>query len=88
MTTSVGHFTEPRWKSPPATLMLKGGGPLVVLHGVEGHGAGSPSMRPWPSTCMPQRIPAMARPTPTWMETIAHQAVFYQWFYRKPAWRG
>ena len=86
MTTSVGPFAEATVQVAHTQLYLLKGGtgqPLIVLHGVEGHEG-------WLSfheaLAEHATVYAPAHPgygqteRPAWMETITHQAVFYQWF--------
>jgi pimeloyl-ACP methyl ester carboxylesterase len=86
MTTSTGHFTEERVEVAQTQLyMLKGGTgrSLLVLHGVEGHEgwlAFHDALTEQATVYAPGHPGYGQTERPTWMETIAHQAVFYQWF--------
>lgn len=85
MTTSTG-YTEAKVKVADTELyMLKGGtgAPVLVLHGVEGfegwlqfHSA----LAERATVYAPSHPGYGQTPCPEWLETIAHQAVFYNWF--------
>ena len=94
MTTSTGRFTEETMEVGQTQLyLLKGGAgrPLIVLHGVEGHEGWLAFHEALAEQCT---VYAPAHPgygrteRPTWMETIAHQAVFYQWFLQEVGLQG
>ena len=86
MTTSTGPFTEETVEVAQTRLyMLKGGAgrPLLVLHGVEGHEgwlAFHEALAEQGTVYAPAHPGYGQTERPTWMETIAHQAVFYHWY--------
>jgi len=94
MTTSVGHFTEAMVEVASTQLyMLKGGTgrPLIVLHGVEGHEgwlAFHEALAEHAAVYAPAHPGYGQTVRPTWMETIAHQAVFYHWFLQEASLQG
>jgi pimeloyl-ACP methyl ester carboxylesterase len=94
MTTSTGHFTETMVEVAQTQLYLLNGGtgsPLLVLHGVEGHEG-------WLSVhealAQQATVYAPAHPgfaqteRPPWIETVAHQALFYHWFLQESGLQG
>jgi pimeloyl-ACP methyl ester carboxylesterase len=88
MTTTMGRFTEERVEVAQTSLyVLKGGSgrPLLVLHGVEGHEgwlAFHAALAEQATVYAPAHPGYEPTPRPEWLETIAHQAVFYHWFLR------
>jgi pimeloyl-ACP methyl ester carboxylesterase len=86
MTTSTGRFTEETTEVAQTRLyILKGGTgrPLLVLHGVEGHEgwlAFHEALAEQYTVYAPAHPGYGQTERPAWMETIAHQAVFYHWF--------
>jgi pimeloyl-ACP methyl ester carboxylesterase len=94
MTTSTGTFTEVRVKVADTQLyMLKGGmgRPLVILHGVEGHEgwlAFHDALAEQATVYAPAHPGYGQTERPAWMETIAHQAVFYHWFLQEAGLQG
>jgi pimeloyl-ACP methyl ester carboxylesterase len=86
MATTTGCFTEATVEVAQTSLyVLKGGSgrPLLVLHGVEGHEgwlALHAALAVHATVYAPAHPGYGQTPRPEWMETIAHQAVFYHWF--------
>jgi pimeloyl-ACP methyl ester carboxylesterase len=86
MTTSTGHFTEAAVEVAQTRLYLLKGGtgrPLLVLHGVEGHEgwlAFHEALAEHSTVYAPAHPGYGQTERPAWMETVAHQAIFYQWF--------
>jgi pimeloyl-ACP methyl ester carboxylesterase len=86
MTTTTGAFAEETVEVAQTRLyMLKGGSgrPLLMLHGVEGHEgwlAFHEALAAQATVYAPAHPGFGQTPRPAWMETIAHQAVFYHWF--------
>jgi pimeloyl-ACP methyl ester carboxylesterase len=86
MTTTTGRFTEARVEVAQTPLyLLKGGSgrPLLVLHGVEGHEgwlAFHEALAEHATVYAPAHPGYGQTPRPAWMESIAHQAIFYHWF--------
>jgi pimeloyl-ACP methyl ester carboxylesterase len=89
MTTSAGHYTEETVEVAQTQLhMLKGGTgrPLLVLHGVEGYEgwlAFHEALADQATVYAPSHPGYGQTERRAWMETIAHQAVFYHWFLQK-----
>jgi pimeloyl-ACP methyl ester carboxylesterase len=94
MTTSTGRFAEETVEVAQTRLyLLKGGAgrPLLVLHGVEGHEgwlAFHDALAEHATVYAPSHPGYGHTERPPWMETIAHQAVFYQWFLQKAGLQG
>jgi pimeloyl-ACP methyl ester carboxylesterase len=94
MTTSTEHFTETMVEVAQTQLYLLKGGtgrPLLVLHGVEGHEGwlGFHEALAAQATVYAPAHPGFGQTErPTWIETIAHQAVFYQWFLQETGLQG
>jgi pimeloyl-ACP methyl ester carboxylesterase len=86
MSISTGRFTEEVVEFAHTRLyVLKGGtgNPLLVLHGVEGHEgwlAFHEALAEHATVYAPSHPGYGHTERPAWMETIAHQAVFYHWF--------
>jgi pimeloyl-ACP methyl ester carboxylesterase len=86
MTTTTGRFTEDAVQVADTRLHLFKGGtgrPLVVLHGAEGHEgwlAFHEALAEQATVYAPSHPGYGHTERPDWMETIAHQAVFYHWF--------
>lgn len=87
MTVSTGQFTTEHIAVGGTQLyVLKGGAgpPCVVLHGVEGHEGWRPFHAALASSAT---VYAPSHPgyghtdCPTWITSIQHQAVFYNWFF-------
>jgi len=91
MTTSTGPFTEERVKVAGTELyVLKGGSgpPVLVLDGVEGFEgwlAFHDALAEQATVYAPSHPGYGQTPCPDWLETIAHQAVFYHWFLQQQA---
>ena len=89
MATSTGRFTEETVEVAQTRLYLLKGGtgrPLIVLHGVEGHEgwlAFHDALAEDATVYAPSHPGYGQTERPPWMETIAHQAVFYHWFLRE-----
>src|SRR5919109_5322304 len=94
MTTSTGRFTEETVEVAQTRLYLLKGGtgrPLIVLHGVEGHEgwlAFHDALAEDATVYAPSHPGYGQTERPPWMETIAHQAVFYHWFLREAGLQG
>ena len=94
MTTSTGHFTEAMVEVARTQLYLLKGGtgrPLLILHGVEGHEGwlGFHEALAEQATVYAPAHPGFGQTErPTWMESIAHQAVFYHWFLQEAGLQG
>jgi pimeloyl-ACP methyl ester carboxylesterase len=94
MTTSTGRFTEETVEVAQTRLyVLKGGmgRPLLVLHGVEGPEgwlAFHDALAEDATVYAPSHPGYGQTERPPWMETIAHQAVFYHWFLREAGLHG
>jgi pimeloyl-ACP methyl ester carboxylesterase len=94
MTTATGRFTEERVEVAHTQLYLLKGGtgrPLLALHGVEGHEgwlAFHDALAEQATVYAPSHPGYGHTERPSWMETIAHQAVFYQWFVQKVGLQG
>jgi pimeloyl-ACP methyl ester carboxylesterase len=91
MTTSTEPFTEERIIVAESELyMLKGGtgAPLLVLHGVEGFEGWLPfhdALAERATVYVPSHPGYGKTACPSWLETIAHQAVFYHWMLQQAA---
>jgi pimeloyl-ACP methyl ester carboxylesterase len=91
MTTSTAHFTEERITVATTELyVLKGGqgAPVLVLHGVEGCEGWLPfheALAEHATVYAPSHPGYGQTACPSWLETIAHQAVFYHWFIQQAA---
>ncbi len=89
MTTSTEHFTEETVDVAQTRLYVlkRGTGrPLLVLHGVEGHEgwlAFHEALADHATVYAPSHPGYGHTECPAWLGTIAHQAVFYQWFLEK-----
>jgi pimeloyl-ACP methyl ester carboxylesterase len=89
MSISTGRFTEEAVEVAESRLyVLKGGtgNPLIVLHGVEGHEgwlAFHEALADYATVYAPSHPGYGHTERPAWMETIAHQAVFYHWFLQR-----
>jgi pimeloyl-ACP methyl ester carboxylesterase len=91
MTTSIAPYREER-RTVAATdlyfLTAGSGHPLLVLHGVEGHEGWLPfydALATQATVYAPAHPGFTPTPCPAWLETIAHQAVFYHWFLQEAA---
>ena len=94
MTTAAQAYQEERMPLAGTELYLLKGGqgrPLLVLHGVEGH----EGWLPFHDTLSAKgTVYAPAHPgygetaRPEWLETVAHQAVFYHWFIERAGLAG
>ncbi|MBM3222722.1 MAG: alpha/beta hydrolase [Candidatus Tectomicrobia bacterium] len=86
MTTLTGQFTETTVKVAETELYLLQGGsgtPVLVLHGAEGFEGWLPfhdALAERAAVYAPSHPGYGRTPCPEWLETIAHQAVFYHWF--------
>jgi pimeloyl-ACP methyl ester carboxylesterase len=86
MSATTGGFTEATVTVASTQLYQLTGGtgrPLIVLHGVEGHEgwlAFHEALAEHATVYAPAHPGYGQTERPPWMETIAHQAVFYQWF--------
>jgi pimeloyl-ACP methyl ester carboxylesterase len=86
MTTSAERFTEQRVEVANTALYLLQGGtgtPLLVLHGIEGHEGWLPfhdALAEQATVYAPSHPGYGQTACPEWLQTIAHQAVFYNWF--------
>lgn len=86
MATTTATYTEQRCDVAGTNLYyLKGGQghPLLVLHGIEGHEGWLPfhdALAAFATVYVPAHPGFQQTPCPAWLETIAHQAVFYNWF--------
>jgi pimeloyl-ACP methyl ester carboxylesterase len=86
MSVATGRFTEETVEVAQTRLhVLKGGTgrPLVVLHGAEGPEgwlAFHEAVAEQATVYAPSHPGYGYTERPPWMETIAHQAVFYHWF--------
>lgn len=84
--TTMGRVTEETVDIAQTQLYLLKGGterPLLMLHGVEGHEgwlAFHEALAAQSMVYAPAHPGYGQTPRPEWMETIAHQAVFYHWF--------
>ena len=94
MTTTAQAYQEERMALAGTELYLLKGGegrPLLVLHGVEGHEGWLPFHD---ALAAKATVYAPAHPgygetvRPDWLETIAHQAVFYHWFIERAGLAG
>ena len=94
MTTAAHAYQEERIALAGTELYLLKGGegrPLLVLHGVEGHEGWLPFHD---ALAAKATVYAPAHPgygetaRPEWLETIAHQAVFYHWFIERAGLAG
>ncbi len=91
MTTSTVPFTEERVKVAGTELYVLQGGsgtPILVLHGVEGFEgwlAFYDALAEQATVYAPSHPGYGQTPCPDWLETIAHQAVFYHWFLQQQA---
>ena len=94
MTTSTGNLTEAMVEVARTQLYLLKGGtgrPLLVLHGVEGHEgwlAFHEALAEQATVYAPAHPGYGQTERPAWMETIAHQAVFYHWFLQEAGLQG
>jgi len=86
MTTAAQAYQEERMALAGTELYLLKGGegrPLLVLHGVEGHEGWLPfhdALAGRATVYAPAHPGYGETARPDWLETIAHQAVFYHWF--------
>ena len=91
MTVSTQPYREERRRIAATDLYLLTAGtgnPMLVLHGVEGHEGWLQFHTELASqaTVYAPAHPGFAQtPCPAWLETIAHQAVFYHWFLQEAA---
>jgi pimeloyl-ACP methyl ester carboxylesterase len=94
MTTSTRRFTEETVEVAHTQLyVLKGGigRPLLTLHGVEGHEgwlAFHEALAEQATVYAPAHPGYGQTERPAWLETIAHQAVFYHWFLQEAGLQG
>jgi pimeloyl-ACP methyl ester carboxylesterase len=94
MATSTGHYTEETVQVAQTQLYLLKGGtgrPLLVLHGVEGHEgwlAFHAALSEQATVYAPAHPGYGQTERPTWMESVAHQAVFYNWFLQEAGLQG
>lgn len=91
MTASTTPYSEER-QAVAATqlyfLKAGAGNPLLVLHGVEGHEGWLQfydALATRATVYAPAHPGFTQTPCPAWLETIAHQAVFYHWFIQEAA---
>lgn len=93
-TTITGRFTEETVEVAQTQLYLLKGGtgrPLLVLHGVEGHEgwlAFHEALAEQATVYAPAHPGYGQTPRPEWMETIGHQAIFYNWFLQEAGLQG
>src|SRR5215831_2770183 len=86
MSISTRRFIEEAVEVAQSRLYLLKGGtglPLLVLHGVEGHEgwlAFHEALADHATVYVPSHPGYGHTERPSWMESIAHQAVFYHWF--------
>lgn len=91
MTTSSASFTEERLAVANTELFLCKGGrgaPVLVLHGVEGFEGWLPfheALAAHATVYAPSHPGYGQTACPGWLETIAHQAVFYHWALQQAA---
>jgi pimeloyl-ACP methyl ester carboxylesterase len=91
MTTSTSQVTEEKVTVAGTALHLLRGGkgpPVLVLHGVEGFEGWlqfHEALAEWATVYAPSHPGYGQTPCPEWVETIAHQAVFYHWFLQEQA---
>lgn len=94
MTTAAQAYQEERMVLAGTELyLLKGGDgrPLLVLHGVEGHEGWLPfhdALAAKATVYVPAHPGYGETARPDWLETIAHQAVFYHWFIERAGLAG
>lgn len=91
MTTLTGAFSEEKIGLATTDLYLLTGGqgaPLLILHGVEGFEGWRQihqALAERATVYAPSHPGYGQTPCPAWLETIAHQAVFYHWFLQERA---
>lgn len=91
MTTSSASFTEERLAVAGTELVLCKGGsgaPVLVLHGVEGFEGWLPfhdGLAERATVYAPSHPGYGQTACPPWLETIAHQAIFYHWALQQAA---
>lgn len=94
MTTAAQVYQEERMALADTELYLLKGGegrPLLVLHGVEGHEGWLPfhdALSAKATVYAPAHPGYGETARPDWLETIAHQAVFYHWFIERAGLAG
>ena len=94
MTTAAQAYQEERMALAGTELYLLKGGegrPLLVLHGVEGHEGWLPfhdALAAKATVHVPAHPGYGETARPDWLETIAHQAVFYHWFIERAGLAG
>jgi pimeloyl-ACP methyl ester carboxylesterase len=91
MTTSTEHVTEARLAVADTALHVLQGGtgaPVLVLHGIEGFEGWLPfhdALARQATVYAPSHPGYGQTACPPWLESIMHQAVFYQWFLEQHA---
>ena len=94
MTMTTTTYTEHQSAVAATELYYLQGGtgnPMLILHGIEGHEGWLPfheALAVNSSVYVPAHPGFAQTPCPAWLETIAHQAVFYQWFLQQEGLRN